>query len=86
MGLIAKQKPGAWIFFWGLFGLSNLAAQPDLGRLVMTVTEEKKNEPLPCRIHFRNPKGKAVRAERLPFFHDHFVCAGQVQLDLSPGN
>ena len=69
-----------------MFGLGNLAAQMDSSRLVLTVTEEKKNEPLPCRIHFKNPKGKAVRADKLPFFHDHFVCSGQVQLDLSPGN
>ncbi|MBI3851247.1 MAG: CehA/McbA family metallohydrolase [Verrucomicrobia bacterium] len=27
-----------------------------------------------------------MRAEKLPFFRDHFVCTGKVQLDLSPGN
>src|SRR6185503_16952417 len=42
--------------------------------------------PLPCRVHMKDPAGKAVRPGGRPFWHDHFVCAGIAELDLSPGN
>lgn len=41
--------------------------------------------PLPCRIHLAGPDDKPVRAPGLPFFNDHFVCAGTVPMDLPPG-
>ncbi|HTL55664.1 MAG TPA: hypothetical protein VL361_08285 [Candidatus Limnocylindrales bacterium] len=40
---------------------------------------------MPCRIHLKDPSGKPVRAKTLPFWHDHFVCAGVAELDLAPG-
>ena len=42
-------------------------------------------QPLPCRVHLVGPDGKSVRAEGLPFWHDHFVCPGQVMLAVPPG-
>ncbi len=43
------------------------------------------SEPLPCRIHLRNEQGEAQRADGLPFWRDHFVCSGDVTLDVKPG-
>lgn len=43
------------------------------------------DKPLPCRIHLKDAAGKPVRPKDLPFWHDHFVCAGRVELDLAPG-
>src|SRR5580704_12914637 len=37
---------------------------------------------VPCRIHLLDPAGKPLDAPGLPFWKDHFVCTGQV--DLSP--
>jgi len=42
-------------------------------------------QPLPCRIHLKDPAGTAQRADRLPFWRDHFVCLGSVELTLKPG-
>ena len=35
--------------------------------------------PLPCQ----GAAGKPVRPKALPFWHDHFDCAGSVELDLA---
>src|SRR6266545_2584301 len=40
----------------------------------------------PCRIHLKDADGKPVRAQGLPFWHDHFVCPGVAELDLAPGD
>ncbi|MEK6261844.1 MAG: CehA/McbA family metallohydrolase [Planctomycetota bacterium] len=37
---------------------------------------------VPCRIHLLDPAGKSLEAPGLPFWKDHFVCPGRV--DLSP--
>lgn len=37
---------------------------------------------IPCRIHLLDSAGKPLDAPGLPFWKDHFVCTGQV--DLSP--
>ena len=53
--------------------------------LRLTVVDSETAQPLPCRVHLKNTEGRAIRAERLPFWHDHFVCPGVAQLDLSSG-
>lgn len=42
-------------------------------------------KPLPCRVHVKDAAGKPVQPKGLPFWHDHFVCAGSAELDLAPG-
>src|SRR5262245_38858245 len=44
-----------------------------------------KGELLPARVHLYDAAGKPVRPEGLPFWRDHFVCAGQADLPLPPG-
>jgi hypothetical protein len=50
-----------------------------------TALDSDTDKPLPCRIHVKDAAGKPVRPKGLPFWHDHFVCAGSVELDLAPG-
>ena len=52
----------------------------------LTVLEPDAAKPLPCRVHLKDGDGKPVNAKGLPFWHDHFVCPGVVELDLSPGD
>ena len=41
---------------------------------------------MPCRIHLKDAVGKPRRAPGLPFWRDHFVSPGKVQLDLPEGD
>jgi hypothetical protein len=36
-------------------------------------------------VHLTDATGKPVRAGKLPFFRDHFVCPGAARLELAPG-
>jgi hypothetical protein len=49
------------------------------------VVEMSTGKPLACRIHLLDRDGKPQRAGKLPFWHDHFVCPGQAELQLPPG-
>ncbi len=40
---------------------------------------------VPCRIHLKDGDGKPVFAPNLPKWNDHFVCTGEVKLNLQPG-
>ena len=51
-----------------------------------TVLDSESGEPLPSRIHLKAAAGQAMRGNRLPFWRDHFVCAGVAELDVPPGN
>ena len=50
-----------------------------------TALDSDTDKPLPCRVHLKDAPGKPVRPKGLPFWHDHFVCAGSVGLDLVRG-
>src|ERR1043165_8259959 len=54
--------------------------------LSLTVLDFDTGKLLPCRIHMKDSAGKPIRPKGLPFWHDHFVCAGKAELDLAPGN
>jgi hypothetical protein len=41
--------------------------------------------PLPCRIHLIDQRGNAQKVAGLPFWHDHFVCAGRCTAPLAAG-
>src|SRR5262249_52051331 len=60
----------------------------DQPNVKFTVLEMVSGKPVPCRIHLKEsaPGSPALRAGRLPFWHDHFVCPGTVQVKLAPGN
>jgi hypothetical protein len=70
----------------GLLRLAVPAAQPaEPGRVEITIREKNTGQVIPCRIHLKDAAGRPQRAPRLPFWHDHFVCPGTVQLELPPG-
>jgi hypothetical protein len=70
----------AWLF------VAVLAhGQDKSGRVEIAVSDKATGKPIPCRIHVKDAAGKPRRADKLPFWHDHFVCPGAVRLDLPPG-
>lgn len=74
---------------WGVICLTAVmgaagSATAEMGR-VETVVVDEVGKPLPCRIHLYDQSGKPQEAEGLPFWRDHFVCPGDVKLDLPPG-
>src|SRR5579884_1072983 len=69
----------------GLLGTSGACAKVEMARVEITVLDRGTGKPVPCRVHLKNAKGKALKAAGLPFWNDHFVCRGEVALDLSPG-
>jgi hypothetical protein len=62
-----------------------ILGSPETGRVRITVTESPAAEPIPCRVHLKNAAGEPQRAGDLPFWRDHFVCPGTVELELPPG-
>jgi len=38
-----------------------------------------------CRVHLKDSAGKPVQPKGLPFWNDHFVCSGEVELPLADG-
>src|SRR5262245_60801649 len=78
------------LFAFGLLLAAGLCvtttAQPQkTGRVEIVVTDKATGKPVPCRIHLKDAAGKAQKADKLPFWNDHFVCSGEVALDLLPG-
>ncbi len=63
------------------------AAQPDSSSArLQWVILDSDNQTVPCRIHLRDAQGKPVQPPELPFWKDHFVCAGSIAIDLAPDN
>ena len=60
-------------------------AQTPAGKVTISVVDQATGKPVACRIHLKNANGKPQRAGTLPFWFDHFVCPGSVQLELPPG-
>ena len=71
------------IVFSGLVGLLVVPAYGQGGVIDFQIVDSESKEQIPARIHLWNSKGVAVRAVGMPFFHDHFVCAGKVRLRLN---
>src|SRR5262249_14299248 len=69
----------------GLFVPSDARAKTEMGRVEITVVDKATGQPVPCRVHLKDASGKGLKADKLPFWNDHFVCRGEVALDLLPG-
>jgi hypothetical protein len=65
--------------------VTSARAKVEMGRVEITVLDSSTSKPVPCRVHLKDAKGKGLKADRFPFWNDHFVCRGQVALDLPPG-
>ncbi len=73
----------AWVacvvgLVWGVAGSA-------VGGGLKIAVLDQGGQPLPCRIHLRDKAGEPQRAAGLPFFRDHFSCAGSVELELDAG-
>ncbi len=55
------------------------------GTLTVEVVDHETKQPLACRMHLKNSAGKALKAPRVPFWHDHFVFDGKIALKLPQG-
>ncbi len=71
----------AWLLVLGLATAGRAADE----RCELHINAEEDGEAVPCRVHLTDPAGKPVAAPRLPFWKDHFCCAGSVTLSLPPG-
>ena len=66
-----------------LFSL--FALQIQAAEIAVTILDQSTSQPVPCRVHLKDGAGQPVRPAKLPFWRDHFVCPGAVQLQLAPG-
>ena len=55
-------------------------------RVTITVAENATGKTLPARIYLKDSSGRPHQPKQLPFWRDHFVCAGGAQLDLTAGD
>jgi hypothetical protein len=53
---------------------------------VWLTIEDLTKQPVPCRVHLKDDKQKPAKSPGLPFWRDHFVCEGAVQLPLAAGD
>ena len=67
----------AWLLVMGLI-------DADAARLTFQIQDDE-NRLLPCRIHLFDQDEKPQKTDDLPFWHDHFVCPGTVELELPAG-
>lgn len=72
------------ILLLALMGNIGILGAAENGRVKIVVVDQEE-EVLPCRIHLYDKAGKPQRAGDLPFFRDHFVCPGKVELELPAG-
>jgi hypothetical protein len=68
-----------------LCAVCSVRGQAESGQVEITIADKATGKPVPCRVHVKDAAGKAQRPGKLPFWHDHFVCAGTVRLELRPG-
>ncbi len=61
------------------------SAGGETGKVEIRVVERGQDSPVSCRIHLKDAAGKPHWPEGLPFWRDHFVCGGSVQLELPVG-
>jgi hypothetical protein len=55
------------------------------GQLELTVIDRDTGKPIACRMHLKTAAGKPRKADKVPFYHDHFVVPGKITLKLPVG-
>jgi hypothetical protein len=65
--------------------LVGFVAPAGAAQVEIVVRDRKSGQPVPCRVHLKDAAGKPQRAPDLPFWFDHFVCPGRVNLELGAG-
>ena len=74
------------LLFWATCCVlcSVFATEADAAKLTFRINDAG-GASVPCRIHLLDPAGKPLEAPGLPFWKDHFVCPGNVNLPLPAG-
>ena len=62
-----------------------LAQKGPGGQFELKVIDRDTREPIACRMHLTNAGKRALKAPRVPFWHDHFVFDGTVTVKLPKG-
>jgi len=65
-------------------GLAAAVSEP--AAVTITIRDKSSRNLMPARVHLKDSSGKAHQPKQLPFWRDHFVCTGEVKLELAPGN
>jgi hypothetical protein len=55
------------------------------GKFKIEVVDRDTQQPLACRMHLTNAAKRAMKAPKVPFWHDHFVFSGEITLKLPKG-
>src|SRR6478735_7268331 len=66
-------------------GLSARLLAGQGGVLKLQVVDRDTKLPVACRMHLTNSAHRALKAPKVPFWHDHFVFSGDVTLKLPEG-
>ena len=74
----------AWTILAAAFAAATNCPAAETAGLRIDVVD-RDDKPLPCRIHLYDKAGQPQRAPGLPFWRDHFVCPGKVEMQLPPG-
>ena len=67
-------------------GSTDRLARAAAGRLQVVVVDRDTGQPIACRMHLVNAAGRPRKPRGVPFWHDHFVFTGKIDLDLPLGN
>jgi hypothetical protein len=73
------------VLFCGLASAPVALAVGPGGTLKVEVIDRQTKQPVACRMHLTNAAGKALKAPRVPFWHDHFVLDGNIAIKLPKG-
>ena len=65
--------------------IATRAAAGPGGVLKLEVVDRDTKQPLACRMHLTNAAKKALKAPKVPFYHDHFVFDGSIAIKLPKG-
>lgn len=79
MNALPTKLLGLFAALLGWVGVVNAA------QVTLTIREAGRTEPLPARVHLQDSSRQPVKPPGSPAWHDHFVCAGSVEVALSSG-
>ena len=65
---------------------SRALAAPRSGELEIKVIDATTKEPLACRMHLKNAKGRPRKLPKLPFLKDHVSFDGSLLMTLREGD
>ena len=74
-----------WLAICPALTLASTAGVLAGSRVSIVVTEKATGKQMAARIYLRDSSGKPHQPAGLPFWRDHFVCGGEVSLDLRDG-